>query len=245
MDHIQSCATLNNGVKMPWLGLGVYKSKEGGEVEHAVKTALKIGYRSIDTASLYENERGVGQAIKESGIPREEIFVTTKVWNDQQGYDSTLRAFEESREKLGLDYIDLYLIHWPVPGKFKETWKALEKLYRDGLVRAIGVSNFQVHHLHDLLNDCEIKPAVNQVEFHPYLTQKELLAFCKENNIQMEAWAPLMRGKVFQEPVIQEIAAKYGKNPGPSGFALGFAARRHHDSEIRPGRKDPREQRNI
>lgn len=213
MDHIQSCALLNNGVKMPWLGLGVYKSKEGGEVEHAVKTALKIGYRSIDTASFYENERGVGQAIKESGIPRQEIFVTTKVWNDQQGYDSTLRAFEESRKKLGLEYIDLYLIHWPIPGKFKETWKALEKLYRDGLVRAIGVSNFQIHHLEDLLNDCEIKPAVNQVEFHPYLTQKQLLAFCKEHDIQMEAWAPLMRGKVLDEPVIQTIAAKYGKTP--------------------------------
>lgn len=198
---------------MPWLGLGVYKSKEGEEVENAVKTALKIGYRSIDTAALYENERGVGKAIRDSGIPREEIFVTTKVWNDRHGYDSTLNAFEESRKKLGLEYIDLYLIHWPVPEKFKETWRALEKLYRDGLVRAIGVSNFQIHHLEELMESCEVKPAVNQVEFHPLLTQKKLLVFCKEHNIQMEAWAPLMRGGVLDAPIIKKIAEKYGKTP--------------------------------
>lgn len=213
MDSISSYTVLNNGVKMPWLGLGVYKSKEGEEVENAVKTALKIGYRSIDTAALYENERGVGKAIRDSGIPREEIFVTTKVWNDRHGYDSTLNAFEESRKKLGLEYIDLYLIHWPVPEKFKETWRALEKLYRDGLVRAIGVSNFQIHHLEELMESCEVKPAVNQVEFHPLLTQKKLLVFCKEHNIQMEAWAPLMRGGVLDAPIIKKIAEKYGKTP--------------------------------
>ncbi len=213
MDSISSYTVLNNGVKMPWLGLGVYKSKEGEEVENAVKTALKIGYRSIDTAALYENERGVGKAIRDSGIPREEIFVTTKVWNDRHGYDSTLNAFEESRKKLGLEYIDLYLIHWPVPEKFKETWRALEKLYSDGLVRAIGVSNFQIHHLEELMESCEVKPAVNQVEFHPLLTQKKLLVFCKEHNIQMEAWAPLMRGGVLDAPIIKKIAEKYGKTP--------------------------------
>lgn len=213
MDHIQSFTILNNGVKMPWLGLGVYKSQEGQEVENAIRIALAQGYRSIDTASFYKNEVGVGRAIKDSGIPREEIFVTTKVWNDDQGYDSTLKAFEESRQKLGLDYIDLYLIHWPILGKFKETWKAMEKLYRDGLVRAIGVCNFQVHHLEDLLRDSEVKPAVNQVEFHPLLTQTEVLNFCRENEIQMEAWAPLMRGGVLDNSIITGIADKHGKTP--------------------------------
>ncbi|GAB7388767.1 aldo/keto reductase [Bacillaceae bacterium] len=205
--------TLPNGVKMPWLGLGVYKAKEGEEVERAVRTALEAGYRSIDTAAFYENETGVGKAVRESGLPREEIFVTTKVWNDRQGYEPTLQAFEESRKKLGLDYIDLYLIHWPVKGKYKDTWRALEKLYKDGWVRAIGVSNFQIHHLQDLLQACEIAPMVNQVEFHPRLTQKELLAFCKENRIQLEAWSPLMRGEILTEPTVGEIAQKYGKTP--------------------------------
>lgn len=213
MQHIQSYTVLNNGVKMPWLGLGVYKSQDGQEVENAIRVALDYGYRSIDTAAFYGNERGVGRAIKDSGIPREEVFITTKVWNDQQGYDSTLEAFEESRQKLGLEYIDLYLIHWPIPGKFKETWKAMEKLYRDGLVKAIGVCNFKVHHLEDLLRDCEVKPTVNQVEFHPLLTQKEVLNYCKENEIQMEAWAPLMRGGVLGHPIITGIADKYGKTP--------------------------------
>lgn len=213
MDHIQSSTILNNGVKMPWLGLGVYKSQEGQEVENAVRLALEYGYRSIDTASFYKNEVGVGRAIKDSGIPREEIFVTTKVWNDDQGYDSTLKAFEESQQKLGLDYIDLYLIHWPILGRFKETWKAMEKLYRDGLVRSIGVCNFQVHHLEDLLRGCEVRPMVNQVEFHPLLTQKKVLNYCKENEIQMEAWAPLMRGGVLDNPIITGIADKHGKTP--------------------------------
>ncbi|RAL22500.1 aldo/keto reductase [Thermoflavimicrobium daqui] len=204
---------LNNGVQMPWLGLGVWKTKEGQEVENAVKAAIKAGYRSIDTAAVYGNEVGVGKAIKDSGIAREDLFITTKVWNADQGYDSTLAAFEESRQKLGIDYVDLYLIHWPVKEKYKETWKALEKLYRDGLVRAIGVSNFQVHHLEDILADCTVKPMVNQVEFHPYLTQKELLAFCKEKQIQLEAWSPLMQGAVVNDETIQTLAKKYQKTP--------------------------------
>ncbi|MGZ6507125.1 MAG: aldo/keto reductase, partial [Tumebacillaceae bacterium] len=181
----------------------------------AVKAALKHGYRSIDTAALYKNEVGVGEAIRELGVPREEIFVTTKVWNTDQGYESTLNAFEESRQKLGLDVIDLYLIHWPGQdaNRFKDTWKALEQLYRDGRVRAIGVSNFHVHHLQELLRDCEIKPMVNQVEYHPRLTQQELLTFCNEHNIQLEAWSPLMRGQLMDEPTITELAAKYGKTP--------------------------------
>ncbi|MBR2516491.1 aldo/keto reductase, partial [Geobacillus sp.] len=213
MNGLQDCATLHNGVKMPWVGLGVYKVKEGEEVKSTVRTALEIGYRHIDTAAFYENEEGVGQAIRESGIPREQVFVTTKVWNTDQGYETTLKAFDASLKKLGFDYVDLYLVHWPVKGKYKETYKALEKLYKDGYVRAIGVSNFQIHHLQDVLADCEIKPMVNQVEYHPRLTQKELLTFCRENGIQLEAWSPLMRGEILTEPTIVEIGKKYGKTP--------------------------------
>ncbi|MED4878243.1 aldo/keto reductase [Anoxybacillus geothermalis] len=213
MNSLQDCAVLHNGVQMPWVGLGVYKVKEGEEVKSAVRTALEIGYRHIDTAAFYENEEGVGQAIRESGIPREQVFVTTKVWNTDQGYETTLKAFDKSLKKLGFDYVDLYLVHWPVKGKYKETYKALEKLYKDGYVRAIGVSNFQIHHLQDVLADCEIKPMVNQVEYHPRLTQKELQAFCRENGIQLEAWSPLMRGEILTEPTIVEIGKKYGKTP--------------------------------
>ncbi|MBX6395038.1 MAG: aldo/keto reductase [Alicyclobacillaceae bacterium] len=213
ISQISDAAVLSNGVRMPWLGLGVYKVKDGDEVERAVKTAVHVGYRSIDTAAFYQNETGVGRAVRECGVPREELFITTKVWNTDQGYESTLRAFEESRKKLGMDYIDLYLIHWPVKGKYKETWKALEKLYKDGWVRAIGVSNFQVHHLEDLLADCEIVPMVNQVEYHPRLTQKPLLTYCREKNIQLEAWSPLMRGQILDNPVVKELAEKYQKTP--------------------------------
>ncbi|QIZ66724.1 aldo/keto reductase [Geobacillus subterraneus] len=213
MNRLQDCAVLHNGVQMPWVGLGVYKVKEGEEVKSAVCTALEIGYRHIDTAAFYENEEGVGQAIRESGIPREQVFVTTKVWNTDQGYETTLKAFDTSLKKLGFDYVDLYLVHWPVKGKYKETYKALEKLYKDGYVRAIGVSNFQIHHLQDVLADCEIKPMVNQVEYHPRLTQKELHAFCRENGIQLESWSPLMRGEILNEPTIVDIGKKYGKTP--------------------------------
>ncbi|MBN2910327.1 aldo/keto reductase [Polycladomyces sp. WAk] len=198
---------------MPWLGLGVWRAQEGGEVENAVKTAIRIGYRSIDTAAMYGNEAGVGRAVRESGVRREELFITTKVWNTDQGYDSTLAAFEASLQRLGIDYVDLYLIHWPVAGKYKETWKALEKIYRDGRARAIGVSNFQVHHLEDLMADAEIKPMVNQVEFHPYLTQVELREYCSQHGIQVEAWRPLMKGEVANVPEIRELAVKYGKTP--------------------------------
>lgn len=214
MKSLQDAATLHNGVRMPWLGLGVYKVQEGDEVIRSVRTALEVGYRHIDTAAFYENEEGVGRAIRESAIRREEVFVTTKVWNSDQGYESTLKAFHTSLKKLGFDYIDLYLVHWPVKEKYKETYKALEKLYKDGFVRAIGVSNFQIHHLEHILADCEIKPMVNQVEFHPRLTQKELLAFCKQHQIQLEAWSPLMRGgELLNEPTLVDIAQKYGKTP--------------------------------
>lgn len=213
VKNLQDTTTLHNGVKMPWVGLGVFKVENGEEVINAVKAALKTGYRSIDTAAIYQNEEGVGQAIKESGISREELFVTTKVWNSEQGYESTLHAFDESLHKLGLDYLDLYLVHWPVVGKYKETWKALETLYKNGRVRAIGVSNFKVHHLKDILADCEIKPMVNQVEFHPLLTQIELRQFCKESNIQLEAWSPLMQGQLLNHELIVKMGQKYNKTP--------------------------------
>ncbi len=216
MKNLQDTTTLHNGVKMPWFGLGVFKVEEGPELINAVKFAIKHGYRSIDTAAIYENEEGVGQAIhealKETNISREDLFVTSKVWNSDLGYESTLAAYETSLKKLGLDYLDLYLIHWPVEGKYKEAWRALETLYKEGKVKAIGVSNFQVHHLEDLLKDAEIKPMINQVEYHPRLTQEKVKAFCQQHNIQMEAWSPLMQGQLLDNPVLQTIADNHGKS---------------------------------
>lgn len=209
---LKDTVKLHNGVEMPWFGLGVFKVKEGTEVIDSVKAAIKNGYKSIDTAAIYQNEEGVGQGIRESEVPREELFITSKVWNSDQGYESTLQAYETSLQKLGLDYLDLYLIHWPGKTKYKETWKALEKLYKDGRVRAIGVSNFKVHHLEDLLKDAEIRPMVNQVEYHPHLTQMDLLAFCQKEGIQLEAWSPLKQGQLLNDPVIMEVADKYGKS---------------------------------
>jgi diketogulonate reductase-like aldo/keto reductase len=213
INSITDCATLHNGVKMPWLGFGVYQIRDGSAVKKAIVEAFELGYRSIDTAAMYGNEVGVGAAVNESEIKREDIFVTTKVWNSKQGYDNTLQAFEESIKKLNLDYIDLYLIHWPVSGKFTDTWKALETLYREKRVRAIGVSNFLQHHLQELLDSTEIVPMVNQMEFHPYLLQKDLLEMCASTNIQFEAWSPLMKGRNFSEPVFIELAHKYNKTP--------------------------------
>lgn len=210
IEHLQDTVTLNNGVKMPGFGLGVYKVDEEVAVD-SVKAALENGYRSIDTASFYNNEKGVGKGIRESGVPREEIFITSKVWNDEQGYEETLEAFERSLEKLGLEYLDLYLIHWPVKGKYQDTWKAMEKLYNEGKVRAIGVSNFHVHHLQDLMSNSKVKPVVDQVEYHPHLSQEKLRAFCEEADIKLEAWSPLKKGRLFDEPVISELADKYGK----------------------------------
>jgi diketogulonate reductase-like aldo/keto reductase len=213
IKSITDSATLNNGVEIPWLGFGVFQSEPGEVTELAVSKALEVGYRSVDTASIYENEASVGKAVKESGIPREEIFITTKVWNTEQGYQSTLNAFEDSRKKLDVDYVDLYLVHWPVIGRYVETWKALEKLYKDGIVRAIGVSNFQIPDLQEILDICEIKPVLNQVELHPVFRRAELHQFCARNQIQMEAWAPLHQGQALDIPVIVNIAKKYGKSP--------------------------------
>ncbi len=211
--HFQDTVTLHNGVKIPVFGLGVFKVEAGETTYDAVRTALKLGYRLIDTAAYYDNEEAVGRAIRDSGISREEIFVTSKVWNDDQGYKQALQAFETTMEKLGLEYLDLYLIHWPISGKFKDTWRALEKVYQDGRVRAIGVSNFHVHHLEELLKDAEVKPVVDQIEYHPHLTQGDVLAFCQENGIQMQAWSPLKRGKIVTDKVIKEIADQHDKTP--------------------------------
>ncbi len=211
LTDIKGSFRLHNGVEMPYLGLGVYLAKEGGEVENAVGRALESGYRHIDTASAYQNETGVGAAVRNSGLDRREIFVTSKVWNSDQGYESTLRAFDRSLDRLGLEYLDLYLVHWPVKGKYRETWRALEQLYRDGRVRAIGVSNFLRHHLEDLLGSADIVPMVNQMEFHPWLVQQPLLDYCCEKEIQYEAWSPLMQGAIVRVPEISEIARNYGK----------------------------------
>jgi methylglyoxal/glyoxal reductase len=211
--NIQSTVTLKNGVKMPLFGLGVFLSKEGLEVENAVLISLEAGYRHIDTAAVYGNERGVGKAVKKSGIPRNEIFITSKVWNSDQGYQTTFDAFEESIERLGTDYIDLYLIHWPKGEISLETWKALEEIYAQGRVKAIGVSNFLVHHLEMLLRHSKIIPMVNQVEFHPYLQQPSLQQFCTDHQIRLEAWSPIMKGKVNEIPMLQILGLKYGKTP--------------------------------
>ncbi|ENQ3111936.1 aldo/keto reductase [Bacillus cereus] len=215
MKNLQSTTTLHNGVEMPWFGLGVFKVEEGPELVEAIKSAIKAGYRSIDTAAIYGNEVAVGEGIRAgmeaTGISREELFITSKVWNADQGYEETIAAYEESLKKLQLDYLDLYLVHWPVEGKYKDTWRALETLYKEKRVRAIGVSNFQIHHLQDVIQDAEIKPMINQVEYHPRLTQKELQTFCKEQGIQMEAWSPLMQGQLLDNETLQAIAEKHGK----------------------------------
>ncbi|MEK4534720.1 MULTISPECIES: aldo/keto reductase [Peribacillus] len=212
ISSIEETITLHNGVKMPQLGFGVFKVKNGSETVESVKKAIEVGYRSIDTAAVYENEEGVGQAIRESGISREELFITSKVWNTDQGYETTLQAFDDSLKRLGLEYLDLYLIHWPGKDKYLETWKALEKLYNEGKVKSIGVSNFHVHHLEKLLANSEIKPVVNQIELHPLLTQVEIRDYCEKHDIKVEAWSPLGRGSLIEEPTINHIAKKHGKS---------------------------------
>ncbi|MDF2000985.1 aldo/keto reductase [Peribacillus frigoritolerans] len=210
--NIGETITLHNGVKMPQLGFGVFKVKNGNETVESVKKAIEVGYRAIDTAAIYENEEGVGQAIRECGVPREELFITSKVWNTEQGYETTLKAFEDSLNRLGLEYLDLYLIHWPGKDKYLETWRALEKLYKDGKVKSIGVSNFHVHHLENLLANSEVKPVVNQIELHPLLTQVEIRDYCAKHEIKVESWSPLGRGNLLEEPTINHIAKKHGKS---------------------------------
>ena len=205
--------TLNNGVEIPQLGFGNFQVAED-QAEAVVSAALEAGYRSIDTARIYDNERATGAAIAASGIPRDELFVTTKLWNSDQGFDSTLAAFEGSRARLGLDVVDCYLIHWPTSDQAArhETWRALEQLLADGAVRSIGVSNFHVHHLEALLDAFDIVPAMNQVELHPYLQQKQLRAFHAQHGIATEAWGPLGQGKLLDEPTIAKIAARLDRS---------------------------------
>jgi diketogulonate reductase-like aldo/keto reductase len=207
--NLQSTVKLNNGVLIPQVGLGVFLSKKGQETESAVRWALELGYRHIDTAAAYENEEDVGKALKSSGVPRDQVFVTTKLWNADQGFEPALKAFDASRRRLGLDVIDLYLIHWPVKGKYKDSWRALEKLYSQGKVRAVGVSNFLVHHLEDLLRGAAVVPAADQVEFHPFLLQRPLLEFGRAKGIRHEAWSPLTRGKMLDHQAITELARKH------------------------------------
>ncbi|MFF3100159.1 aldo/keto reductase [Viridibacillus arvi] len=207
--------TLNNGIKMPVLGYGVFRVENGAELAEAVKTAIKKGYRSIDTAQIYGNEEMVGQGIKEAIaeglVTREELFITSKVWNAGLNYEAALAAYDDSLSKMGLDYLDLYLIHWPGHDQYLDAYKALETIYKEGRVRSIGVSNFQVHHLENLLKETEIKPVINQIEFHPRLTQQEVRNYCMEHDIQVEAWSPLMNGELLKDETIQSIAAKHNK----------------------------------
>ncbi|GGY97892.1 aldo/keto reductase [Streptomyces sp. WAC04189] len=206
--------TLNNGVEIPQLGFGVFQVPDE-ETTAAVTSALEAGYRSIDTAAIYGNETGVGRALATSGIAREDLFITTKLWNADQGYDATLRAFDDSLAKLGLDHVDLYLIHWPTPARdlYKDTWRAIEKLVADGRVRTAGVSNFQPDHLKRLIDGAELVPAVNQVELHPGLQQSELRAVHAELGIATEAWSPLAQGAVLKDEAITSVAGRHGKSP--------------------------------
>jgi diketogulonate reductase-like aldo/keto reductase len=208
----QPYVRLNNGSRMPLLGLGAYDMHQA-EAEKAVGLALEIGYRLIDTAAMYRNEREVGNAIKNSKVPRSEIYLTTKVANEQQGFDETRKAFDESCRLLDVDYIDLYLVHWPIKMKRKETWRALEKLYEEGRVKAIGVANYLIPFLQEMKEYGSIIPAVNQVEFSPFLYLEDLLSYCREQTIQLQSYSPLTRGKKFSDPSIQKLAAKHNRTP--------------------------------
>ena len=208
-----STVKLNNGVEIPHLGLGVYQSPPGKTTQDAVTYALECGYRLVDTARIYGNQGDVGMIVRESGLARDQVFVTTKLWNSDHGYDPTIRACEESLRRLGLSYLDLYLIHWPVPGARKETWKAMTQLVKDGKCRAIGVSNYATRHLEELLANSDVVPAVNQVEFHPFLYQRELLEYCQRHQIQLEAYSPLTRGERLNHPTVLDVAKRHGRAP--------------------------------
>jgi diketogulonate reductase-like aldo/keto reductase len=211
-DSLTACAALNDGGRMPWIGLGAYRIAAGASCMRAVSHALSVGYRHIDTAALYGNEADVGRAVRESGIPREQLFVVTKLWNSDQGYASAIRACEASLSLLGLDYIDLYLIHWPEPRKRLDSWRALVELRRQGRCRSIGVSNYTIAHLEELLARSDVVPSVNQVEFSPFLYQRELLEFCRARGIQLEAYCPLTRGEKLGDPALGAVARRHGKS---------------------------------
>ena len=210
--NIQTVKELNNGVQMPILGFGTYQLPQGPVAEKSIEIAFRTGYRHLDTAAFYHNEESVGKAVRNSSINRKDIFVTTKLWNSDQGFEQTKKAFDLSLKKLDIEYIDLYLIHWPVEGLRKDSWRALEEIYEEGLCKAIGVSNYTIRHLEELLAECRIAPTVNQVEFHPFLYQKDLHEFCKANDIQLESYSPLTKGIRINDGKISEIAKKYNKS---------------------------------
>ncbi len=210
--NIHSTKKLSNGIEMPRLGLGVYKMTEPDSAIQAMTAALDYGYRHIDTASLYANEKEVGEAVRASNVPRKDIFITTKVWNTDQGYDQTLRAFEKSLKLLEMDYVDLYLTHWPITETFVDTYKAIERLYDEKLIRATGVANHHQHHLEAIAVKANVKPMVNQIECHPRLTQFDLREYCAEQEIAITSWSPLARGRILEEPTLQRISNKYGKS---------------------------------
>ncbi len=220
MNKLTDTYTLQNGYQIPVVGFGTWQTPDGETAVKSVEAALKDGYRHIDTAAVYGNEASVGEGIRNSGVPREDIFVTSKLWNTERGYEKTVQAFEQTLEKLQLDYLDLYLIHWPSIEKLDKnwqetnlaTWRAFEKLYKDGKIKAIGVSNFLTKHLEPLIAEAEIKPMVDQIEYHPGYLQKETVDFCKSNGILVEAWSPLGTGKVLDNETLKTIAGKYGKS---------------------------------
>ena len=220
MNKPTDCYVLNNGVQIPCLGFGTWQTPDGDVCVNAVRSAIEAGYRHIDTAAVYGNEESVGKAIRESGIDRKELFLTTKLWNDCHSYDLAMRAFEQSINRLGVDYFDLYLIHWPNPAAFRdhwqdanaETWKAMEELYEAGKIRAIGISNFRTHHIEALLKTAKIKPAVNQIRLCPGDTQDETVAFSRAQGMLLEAYSPLGMGHIFEVPEMQKLAEKYGRS---------------------------------
>ena len=225
---INTTVTLNNGVNIPIIGLGVFQSPAGGVTKQAILDSLEAGYRHIDTARIYGNEVDVGKAVAECGLPREDIFVTTKLWNADQGYESTLNAFEISQGKMDLDYIDLYLMHWPVEGRRLESWTAMEELFAKGRCRSIGVSNFMVHHLEELLQKAHVVPAINQIEMSPYnyLQRKETLDLCDSAGIVIEAYSPLTKGKKLKDSRLVETAVKYGKTTAQ--LLIRWALEKHY-----------------
>jgi diketogulonate reductase-like aldo/keto reductase len=227
---LSTTVTLPGGVEMPVLGLGVWQAAPGAETHDAVAEALRVGYRLVDTARAYRNEADVGAAVRESGVPRDEIFVTTKLWNADHGYDRTLGAMDESLERLGLERVDLYLVHWPFEGLRHESWRAMERILADGKARAIGVSNYTIRHLEELLARAKVAPAVNQVEFSPFLYQRDLLAWCVRHGVRLEAYGPLVRGQRMDDQVLARIARKHGRTPAQVLLRWGL----QHDVVVIP-----------
>jgi len=211
IDSLAAGALLNDGSRMPWVGLGAYRIAAGAACMRAVTHALSVGYRHIDTAAFYGNEEDVGRAVRESGVPREQVFVVTKLWNSDQGYARAIKACDASLARLKVDYLDLYLIHWPEPGRRLDSWRALVDLRRQGKCRSIGVSNYTIAHLEELMARSDIVPAVNQVEFSPFLFQRDLLDFCRARGIQLEAYCPLTRGEKLDDPALGAVARRHGK----------------------------------